>query len=125
MRESMCDTQSKMASDSSNEGTTDKPVVLGNGRRENGENYQRALTLLNEAVGILVAASSSRGSQYLKSSALLQFWKSFQKRRLEMFRLVHLAVHSGSPFVVVHGLGISEMYQPINGFSVGKCMFIT
>ena len=49
MRESMCDTQSKMASDSSNEGTTDKPVGLGNGRRENGENYQRALTLLNEA----------------------------------------------------------------------------
>ena len=41
----MRDTQSKMASDSSNEETTDKPVVLGNGKRENGENYQRALTL--------------------------------------------------------------------------------
>ena len=59
MRESMRDTQSKMASDSSNEGTTDKPVVLGDGKRENGENYQRALTLLNEAVGILTSPGSA------------------------------------------------------------------
>ena len=55
----MRDTQSKMASDSSNEGTTDKPVVLGNGKRENGENYLCALTLLNEAVGILTSPGSA------------------------------------------------------------------
>ena len=45
--------QNKVASNSSNEETTDKPVVTGNGKRQNSENYQRALTFLNEAVGIL------------------------------------------------------------------------
>ena len=49
----MRDALNKVASNSSNEETTGKPVVIGNGKRENSENYQRALTVLNEVVGIL------------------------------------------------------------------------
>lgn len=55
----MRDAQNKMAPNSSNKKTRDKPVVTGNKKRENIENYQSALTLLNETMGILASPASA------------------------------------------------------------------
>ena len=69
-------------------------MVIGNGKRENSENYQRALALLNEVVGILTSPASAADTPQRQpllspqsSSASLTLQVSGSSERREMARL--------------------------------------
>ena len=69
-------------------------MVIGNGKRENSENYQRALALLNEAVGILTSPASAADTPQRQpllspqsSSASLTVQVSGSSESREMARL--------------------------------------